>query len=63
MNAKDRKALREARLDLESRLIGANAARTPGAVSPEGVYWNGFYVGVNVALEALAKVEEGRDAK
>lgn len=42
-------------MDLRSRMEAANTKRTPGGVQPDGVYWNGFYSGMQVAIELLKR--------
>lgn len=61
MNAKDNNAMTAVRLNLRSRLSSAELSRTPGGVQPSGVYWNGFCVGLAVALEVIGREfgEEG----
>lgn len=50
--------LQELRLDLEARSAAVENIRTPGGLKPEGVYWNGFHSGIQVALGMLRRWED-----
>lgn len=54
-DAKDKHALRSIYRDLEARLAGAEALRTPVGCTPPGVFYNGFHSGLVVALEILER--------
>lgn len=45
--------------DLHRRMESAEDRRAPGGVQPDGVYWNGFYWGIQVAIELLERKEGG----